>query len=271
MERDLTYYCDGTARHLVCVPYSNENLNLMAHDLGINRCWKHADPKHPHFDIPKKRVGEIMNKCRVVDTRTILSIIDGTFKEPPEMKQATLYGMQVYKSGYTTVSEYRELDPDDDYDRLGTSSSYTLDGLGLPGQTKAPGYHDQVMTPDKDIKKGDSVYAVVVRYSTGDSFGFDEGSGFDLVGAFLDEATAEKLAFLVRLHYSIYEKEHTAKEKMRLLDEFRQHGGLEDKDGLHEFYFIMVLPSGETFPAQVAWTGYFERLDLVTVEKINPA
>lgn len=65
----LTYYCDDK-RHLVCVPYSIKNLHLMANDLGIKRCWFHKD----HYDIPKRRISEIMNKCNVVTDREISKI-----------------------------------------------------------------------------------------------------------------------------------------------------------------------------------------------------
>jgi hypothetical protein len=63
---DLKYYCDDM-RHLVCVPYSIENLHKMADDLNIKRCWFHKD----HYDIPKRRVDEIHEKCEMVCRITI--------------------------------------------------------------------------------------------------------------------------------------------------------------------------------------------------------
>ncbi len=72
----LKFYCDNS-RHLVCVPYSVENLHKMAEELGLNKCWFHAGDK-PHYDIPKKRVAEIQAKCTVVTSREILSIITGS-------------------------------------------------------------------------------------------------------------------------------------------------------------------------------------------------
>lgn len=70
----MKYYCDEM-RHLVCVPYSVENLHKMAEDLNINKCWFHARSKYPHYDIPKRRIKEIQSKCEVVDPRVILQII----------------------------------------------------------------------------------------------------------------------------------------------------------------------------------------------------
>ena len=47
----VTIYYDAS-RHVVCVPYSIENLHRMAVLLGIKRCWYHAKP-YPHYDMPK--------------------------------------------------------------------------------------------------------------------------------------------------------------------------------------------------------------------------
>lgn len=66
---NLEYVTDGK-RHLVCRPYSIENLHKMAADLGIHRCWFHSG-KHPHYDIPKQRKID----CVVVTTREIYEII----------------------------------------------------------------------------------------------------------------------------------------------------------------------------------------------------
>ncbi len=66
----LTYICDS-ARHLICVPYSIQNLHIMAKALNIQRHWFHRD----HYDIPKRRVEEIMGKCQVVSSKEIILII----------------------------------------------------------------------------------------------------------------------------------------------------------------------------------------------------
>ena len=64
------YLTDGQ-RHLICLPYSIENLHKMAKDLGIKRCWFHKD----HYDIPKKRIAEIEAKCWKVHPKEIVNII----------------------------------------------------------------------------------------------------------------------------------------------------------------------------------------------------
>lgn len=73
---ELTFYCDN-ARHLVCVPYTVENLHRMARELGIHPCWFHRNASYPHYDIPKRRIAEIQAKCKVVSSRVILAIVKG--------------------------------------------------------------------------------------------------------------------------------------------------------------------------------------------------
>jgi hypothetical protein len=45
-------------RHLVCYPYSIENLHKMAETLKIARSWFHTD----HYDIPTRRTEEVKSK-----------------------------------------------------------------------------------------------------------------------------------------------------------------------------------------------------------------
>lgn len=80
-ETELTYYCDNK-RHLVCLPYSIENLHKMAEDLAIDKCWFHKD----HYDIPKRRVKDIQSQCDVVcSNRDILFIIKNNRSPFPEI------------------------------------------------------------------------------------------------------------------------------------------------------------------------------------------
>jgi len=69
---ELKFYTDGK-RHLVCIPYSVENLHLMADRLGIKRCWFHKN----HYDIPKMKLTEIENQCIMVSSKEIVRIING--------------------------------------------------------------------------------------------------------------------------------------------------------------------------------------------------
>jgi hypothetical protein len=65
----MRYLTDGK-RHLICDPYSIENLHRMADDLDIKRCWFHKD----HYDIPKNRIAEIETKCEIISSKEIVKI-----------------------------------------------------------------------------------------------------------------------------------------------------------------------------------------------------
>lgn len=64
-------FLTDSKRHLICDPYSIENLHSMANELNINRCWFHKN----HYDIPKRRIAEIEGKCELVSSREIVRII----------------------------------------------------------------------------------------------------------------------------------------------------------------------------------------------------
>jgi hypothetical protein len=72
----LTYFCDKY-RHLVCVPFSIENLHVMAEDLKIGKHFFEysAHGRLPHYDIPAQRKKEIMQQCNVVIREEIVNII----------------------------------------------------------------------------------------------------------------------------------------------------------------------------------------------------
>ncbi len=74
----LDFYTDGK-RHLVCKPYSVENLHRMAEKFNIKRCHFELSKngRLAHYDIPKKRQAEIEAKCIKVNYREIVNIIKG--------------------------------------------------------------------------------------------------------------------------------------------------------------------------------------------------
>lgn len=78
IDAGFNYYCDDK-RHLVCKPYSIQNLHKMAAILEISRSFYHLRGrlKHPHYDIPIRRREEIEAQCYKVSRRDILIIIKG--------------------------------------------------------------------------------------------------------------------------------------------------------------------------------------------------
>ena len=71
----MQYLCD-TKRHLICVPYSLDNLHKMAKELNIGRHWFHSSKSGLyHYDIPKSRIAEISQKFTIVSSAEIVKII----------------------------------------------------------------------------------------------------------------------------------------------------------------------------------------------------
>lgn len=66
----LRYVCDNK-RHLICVPYTIENLHIMAEQLNLKKCWFHKN----HYDIPVRRIETIKKQCQVVSSKEIVEII----------------------------------------------------------------------------------------------------------------------------------------------------------------------------------------------------
>lgn len=88
----MKFYSDAEWRHLVCIPYSVENLHEMARQLGIKRCWFHNSPGHAHYDIPLRRIAEIAAKTTVVSPREILAIMKGTYSDEGRLDRSSEEG-----------------------------------------------------------------------------------------------------------------------------------------------------------------------------------
>lgn len=56
----------------------------MARELGIHHCWYHRG-KHPHYDIPGRRIEAVMGDPRVtvVSSRELLKLMQGAQLELP--------------------------------------------------------------------------------------------------------------------------------------------------------------------------------------------
>lgn len=94
-----------------------------------------------------------------------------------------------------------------------------------------------------DTKPGDVVYAVMVQYSTGDSFGHDNGARIECMDVFNNPEDAVELAGIC----NNFERD---------CEKGMQHG-------VSRFSFDW---KGKNY--HVGWTGYFESLDRVWVETL---
>lgn len=88
---DELQYLTDEKRHLICLPYSIDNLHQMAKELDIHPCWFHKD----HYDIPKKRIDEITSKCMIVNSRTIVEVTKDSNKIIILSNLKSLIGLRV--------------------------------------------------------------------------------------------------------------------------------------------------------------------------------
>jgi hypothetical protein len=73
-EEPLRYLCDEN-RHLICLPFSLENMKRMAFELELKRKCLSKVPGKRFYRIPLGRLDEIMHQCEVVAAWEILEII----------------------------------------------------------------------------------------------------------------------------------------------------------------------------------------------------
>ena len=73
--RTLSYFVDAE-RHLVCLPYTVENLHLMARRLGISRAWFHRTRggRHAHYDVPVNMTAHVRESAILLTPRDIVML-----------------------------------------------------------------------------------------------------------------------------------------------------------------------------------------------------
>jgi hypothetical protein len=106
-----------------------------------------------------------------------------------------------------------------------------------------------------------TLYALYAIHSTGDSFGQDDGSQFDIIWIFNDKEKAYVAKLLIKEHADWYRTKHAY--SFRHLSE-ADRKALRDK--FKDEYSIEV-DVGEDKPLTVhaAWNGCFESLDEIEV------
>lgn len=133
----------------------------------------------------------------------------------------------------TEIYEYsiRDADPEDRYDSGCTGADITVLGVELSEE-----YFDVALPKPYDPTK--PLYLVWADYDTGDSFG-RQGNRFEAVDIFQDEKRAQEAAAALRL---------------------------DIKDQYNRNY---IRDDGTEVKYGCPWTGYFERLNVLHVEKVE--
>lgn len=135
-------------------------------------------------------------------------------------------------------------DPDDSWSRDSTSTSWTAPNkCTIVEEAEVYGFdYDEV--PDT-VKRGDTIYMTWIQWSSGDSFGHDDGAHNEVIGFY---QTAE-----------LAEQARTAIEADSRTDYSFEPGGNRVRVPLFDGSDTREQYTG-------SWKGYFESLDYVDVQ-----
>ena len=149
------------------------------------------------------------------------------------MKQEEKYYLFVSAKKYTYITQ--EADLDDKWDRDNTSSSWEFNKIYFgKSHIDQKGYNDLYIQISKEDYENKNLHAVIAVWSTGDSFGHDDGYNAEIISVHQDINEAEIAKQMI---------ENSAK---------RDHN---KKLKLGNEYELNYLP----------WNGYFESLDYVVI------
>jgi hypothetical protein len=123
-----------------------------------------------------------------------------------------------------------------------TAENVYVDEPGKKAREKTKVWYTEVLKPNFEVKKGDTLWLVIVRYTTGCTFGSTHGA-WHIEGAFQHQGQAEKVKKAILDDWDAY-RNRSFKEK--------QKGTFKDK---------YVSPHGYK-----VWMGYFESLEEVDVQ-----
>ena len=135
---------------------------------------------------------------------------------------------KLYVDVVTTSENHGGYDPDISWSRDSTSSSHTL--YDVYDSEHSRSYYLEEVPVNFEPSKGDIVYVLHAQWSTGDSFGFDNGYGHEVIAIYTDKDMAWR-----------------------------------DKDKLEAGSGSVDLEAG--FPWYIPWNGYFESLDWIKIEE----
>jgi hypothetical protein len=151
-------------------------------------------------------------------------------------------------------------DPDDRWDRDNTATEHYIRGIRVVGEKD---YYDLQTAFDIDPKR--PYFLMYAIYSTGDSFGHDEGR-IEYVGLFEELEFAHENVARIRRHNEIYQQlndrwyrssKQMSKEQLKKLEK-----------SFEPYTVRLVTEDGQEYDVHVPWHGYFERLIDVEVEPV---
>jgi len=131
---------------------------------------------------------------------------------------------------------------EDPSDRYSSRSDETIQFIvnGVFSENDGGIYRDEILV-NFDPKTVDEVHVLVVRYSTGDTFGHTSGCG-KIEGVYKNAKIAEKIGEAIKSGYDI--RDNQGKWPEKLYKDYRKIKGITDDSEYLGF----------------PWEGYFERL-----------
>lgn len=151
-------------------------------------------------------------------------------------EQKTHWGVRLITTNYTTLAA--EADPDTDYACDSVDHDVTVVGAVLDEG------NPDLVAPFEPIK-GEWVYVVGARRSSGDSFHTDTGI-FEAVALYRDLGRAELAAAAIE-----------------------EHNHLDDSALINSSRLAILDDRGEPVRVWVSWRGYFDHLESVRVERVR--
>jgi hypothetical protein len=168
-----------------------------------------------------------------------------TVKRAADLKPQFEYA--VIDSASTTITRHATRD---EWDRDDTATEHYVQGIYRVPDREGGTYPycgGESLASSLDLKVDDTAFLVYVVYSTGDSFGHDEGRCLRPIGLYDSREKAEKVADLLEAHAK------------------------QDPNGPYEIRYTFTYPDndGVERDCHAGWMGYFEHLDEVAVKKVT--
>jgi len=143
--------------------------------------------------------------------------------------------LELLTSSYS--EDTSEADPEDSWSRASTSTSWDVRGIRAH---EKDGYG--ILKADFPVEIGDEVHVVYAVYSTGDSFGHDDGAYLEVLSFHKDLEVAKR-------------------------NEASVNHGHRNND--ERYVMTIEFDSGAKVERYCPWDGYFESLDYVRVESFR--
>jgi hypothetical protein len=164
----------------------------------------------------------------------------------PEKKQ---YQIEVIVESSCVTTRYAE---QDQWDRDDTDTSHYVNGIRVVKEGSYSGYSVPVgFTPEYEAE----YHVVCAQYSTADSFGRDDGSGFEVIGVYRNKDVADINVARIQEHADTYKRMHGYYNRLE-----------KAPKGFQSYTVKLLTDDRKKHEMHVPWNGYFESLDWVRVD-----